>query len=107
MGKFDLSRLDGVLGVGFLGGAIACFIVYMASNLVSKPGMVDTAQLIGFYTLLAGVIVLVVGTVLLSINFLITRSKESEGTPTWHILTMYCLVGVILLVSLLIPLLSS
>jgi len=36
MGKFDLSKLDGVFGVGFLGGVISCFIVYMVCRIVSK-----------------------------------------------------------------------
>ena len=107
MGKFDLSKVESVLGVGFLGGAIACFIVYMASNIVSRPDMVDTAQYIGIYSMLAGAIVLVVGTVLLLINFLLTRKNKNEGTPTWHILLMYCLVGVILLISLLVPVIIS
>lgn len=103
MNKFDLNRLDGVFGVAFLGGVIACFIVYMASNIVSRAGFVDTAQLIGFYSMIAGVICLVVGSGLLVINSLRSRSTETEGIPTWQILLVFCVVGVTTLISLLIP----
>ena len=103
MVKFDLNRLDGVFGVSFLGGVIACFIVYMASNIVSRPEFIDTAQLIGFYSMIAGVICLGIGSGLLVINALRTRSTESEGAPTWYILLVFCVVGVITLISLLIP----
>ena len=103
MFKFNLNRLEGVFGVGLLGGAIACFIVYMASNLVSKAGIVDTAQLIGFYSMIAGVICLAIGSGLLVINVLLTRGTESEGIATWQILLFFCVVGVTTLISLLIP----
>ena len=108
MGKFDLSRVDGVFGVGFLGGVISCFIVYMVCNIVSKiPGslqeVIDTTLMIGFYTMLTGVIVLVIGCLLLLSNALRTRKSESEGTPTWHVLLEFGLVGVTILISFLIP----
>ena len=108
MGKFDLSKLDGVFGVGLLGGVISCFIVYMVCNIVSKipaslPEVVETALMIGFYTMLTGVIILAVGCLLLLSNALRTRKSENEGTPTWHILLEGCLVGVTILISFLIP----
>ncbi|NVM29751.1 MAG: hypothetical protein HWN65_12985 [Candidatus Helarchaeota archaeon] len=101
--KFDLNRPDGIWGVGFLGGVIACFIVYMASNIVSKPGIMDTAQFIGLYSMIAGLICLAIGCGLLVINALRVRSTETERIPTWQILIFFCVVGVIILISLLIP----
>ena len=101
--KFDLNRPDGIWGVGFLGGVIACFIVYMASNIVSKPGIMDTAQFIGLYSMIAGLICLAIGSGLLVINAFRIRSSETEGIPTWQILIFFCVVGVIILISLLIP----
>lgn len=103
MFKFDLNRLEGIFGVGLLGAVIACFFVYMASNIVSKAGIVDTAQYIGLYSMIAGVICLAIGSGLLVLNALLTRNTESEGIPTWHILLFFCVVGVTSLISLLIP----
>ena len=94
MFKLDLNRLEGIFGVGCLGGNVACFLVFMASNLVSKEGIMDTAQYIGLYSMIAGVICLAVGSGLLVLNFFISRSKEIEGVPTWQMLIFFCVVGV-------------
>ena len=61
-----------------------------------------TAEYIGYYSMIAGVICIAVGSGLLVLNALITRSKEIEGVPTWRILVFFCVVGVIALISSLV-----
>ena len=108
MGKFDLSKFDGVLGIGFLGGAISCFIVYIVCNIVANfpatlPEVTQGILQIAFYTVITGAIILALGTSLIIINAIKTRRLESEGTPTSHVLFVVCLTTVILVVSLIIP----
>ncbi len=108
MSKFDLGKLDGVMGIGFLGGVISCFIVYMVCNIVSKipeslPETIETALLIGFNTMITGICILVVACIFLISNTIRTRTSKSEGTPTWHVLFVFILVGIVIVLSFLIP----
>ena len=103
MGTFDMNKLEGIFGIGFLGAAVPCFFIYMASNLISMSSMIFTARLFGDYSLLAGIISLVIGCLLLFLNILRSRNSKSKGTPTLHVLLGFCAVGVCILISLLIP----
>jgi hypothetical protein len=108
MGKFDLSKFDGVLGIGLLGGTISCFIVYMICNIIAGfpenlPEVTELAVRIGFYTMLTGSIILAVGFSFLMINALHARHSESGGTPTSHVLIVLGLTTAIIIISLIVP----
>ena len=102
MFKLDLNRLEGIFGAGLLGAVVACFLVFMVSNMVDAPLVGDTAELIGFYTMIAGVICLAVGSALLVLNAFKTQSKEIEGIPTWQMLVFFGVVGGTILVTSLV-----
>jgi hypothetical protein len=104
MFKLDLNRLEGALGIGALGAAIACFFVSMAMYMVASMGIVDHAQFVGMYLRIAGVICLAAGGGLLVLNALYAQKTESEGLPTWQMLVLFCAIGVTILISLLVPL---
>ena len=102
MVKFDLNKLDGAFGVGLLGSAVVCFLVYMVCNIVSNLGLIDLAEYLGHYMMIAGVICIAVGSGLLVLNAFRSRSTETEGIPLWQILIIFCVVGVLSLVSVIV-----
>ncbi len=104
MFKLDMNKLEGFFGVGCLGAAIACFFVSMAMYIVASLGIVDQAQFIGQYLVIAGVICLAAGGGLLVLNALRNRSSEVEGLPTWQIFLLFGVVGVTTIISLVVPL---
>ncbi|HUX98291.1 MAG TPA: hypothetical protein VMV49_01940 [Candidatus Deferrimicrobium sp.] len=107
MGRFDLSKFDGVLGIGLLGGAISCFIIVIVCDIVKNlpgnlPEVIYAVSQIGFYTMLTGAIIFIFGILLIGINTFRARHSETGGTPTSHVLIIVCLSMVILVVSLIL-----
>jgi hypothetical protein len=110
MSKFDLSKFEGVFGIGLFGATISCFIVYLVCNLLAKDpanlSEVTNAQLmIGFYTMVTGLLTFSIGGSLLILNALRVRRSESKGTPTLHVLLVLLLTLGMIVASILIPLL--
>jgi hypothetical protein len=107
MSRFDLSKFDGVFGIGLLGGAISCFIVFIVCDIVKSlpgnvPEVVFAVSQIGFYTILTGAIIFGIGILLIGINAMRARHSETGGTPTAHVLIILCLSMGILVVSLIL-----
>ena len=109
MGKFDLSKFDGVFGVGLFGATISCFIVYLVCSLLAKdplnlPEVTEAQLMIGFYTMVTGIVTLAVGSLFLILNALRARRSESGGTPTSHVLIVIFLTISTISAALLVPL---
>ncbi len=108
MGKFNLGSFEGVFGICLLGAVISCCVVYIVCNIVAGfpatlPEVEESILMVGFYTLITGISLFIVGGILLLINALRTRCSEIEGTPTWHVIFAVCTTIVMLIVALIIP----
>ncbi|MFW9992568.1 MAG: hypothetical protein ACFFD4_11025 [Candidatus Odinarchaeota archaeon] len=82
MRNFDLTRIDGLLGIYLLGGAFVAFISSMVISIVGKSEDVFVAVVLfdtAFYIILAGALLLVAGVILLLLN---SQAAASSSVTT-------------------------
>lgn len=106
--NFDLTRIDGLVGIYLLGAAFALYIASMIISIVANSEgalaavvLFDTA----FYLVLAGVVCLVAGFVLLGFNSQAAASsgKTMDSSPTMIILGLIVLTLVSIILYAVIP----
>ncbi|MFX0124985.1 MAG: hypothetical protein ACFFAE_15240 [Candidatus Hodarchaeota archaeon] len=71
MRNFDLSRVDGLIGIYLLGATFSLYIASMVISIVAKSESLSSAVVLldtAFYLVLVGAISLVVSVVLLVVN---------------------------------------
>ena len=110
MGKFNLNRFEGGLGIWQLGSTVSCFIGVMVFSVSSQfedvlPEVQGALAQISFYTAIAGGICLALGLLSLGINAYRARYLEEEGTSTIKILIIVGLTIAVIIASLIVPIL--
>ena len=80
--NFDLTRIDGVLGVYLLGATFMAYMSSMVISIVAKSEGVFAAVVLfdtAFYIVLAGAVCLIAGVVLLVLN---SQAAENLGVKS-------------------------
>jgi len=108
IGKFDLNKFEGILGIGFFGGVIACFINVMISSIIAGfedalPEVVETMNKFKFYNVITGFILLAFGILLLAINTYRTRFSEAAGTRTFYVFIVVITTVIVICIATLLP----